>query len=317
MYNHTKDDSNQTLTSPQNNDDNINKEILSITVDVPFTFQDAIKNKYASKWLKAINDELQNLYENHIMTFVDKLPEGKKPIKTRWIFNVKRDGNNIIIKFKALLVAKGYSQIRGIDYELIFSPTLSIDSIKLIIALAAYLHWEIFQLDIKAAYLNAKLDKDIYVTIPQGDRNYGKGYWKLNKALYCFKQSGRQWNETITSFLISIGFKQLISEQCIFKKIHNNIVTCIIGLYVDDMIITGTKTEIHKTINLIKNRFKISNCGPINYLLGIKVEKQDFKYSISQISYIENILSKFKINNTRKAKTPCTGDNLNENKQHF
>jgi len=150
-------------------------------MDAPLTFNQAITSKYKDNWLEAINDELKNLYDNNIMSLVFELPYNKKPIRTKCVFTIKRDRNNNIIKFKARIVAKGSSQIRGIDYELTFTPILSIDSIKLIIALAARFNWEIFQLDIKAAYLNAKLDKDIYVTIPQGDKNYGKGFWKLKK----------------------------------------------------------------------------------------------------------------------------------------
>ena len=292
-------------------------EISNINLDAPLSFKEAVTSKYKTKWLSAINDELNNLYDNNIMSFVKKLPEGKKPIKTKWIFNIKRDSNNNIEKFKARLVAKGFSQIRGIDYELTFSPTLSIDSLKFIIALASKLHWDIFQLDIKAAYLNAKLDKNIYVTIPQGDSNHGKGFWKLNRALYGLKQSGIQWNETITSFFKGIGFQQLISESCIFKKNMHGKASCIIGIYVDDMIITGKSIEISKTIRTIKNKFKISKCEHINYLLGIKVENNNFRYSVSQTNYIENVLSKFKVHNTRKAKTPCTGDNVNENRNPF
>ena len=142
-----------------------NGEIASISMDAPLTFNQAITSTYKKKWLEAINDELKNLYDNNIMSLVFELPYNKKPIRTKWVFTIKRDSNNNIIKFKARIVAKGYSQIRGIDYELTFSPTLSIDSIKLIISLAAKFNWEIFQLDIKAAYLNAKLDKDIYVMI--------------------------------------------------------------------------------------------------------------------------------------------------------
>ena len=294
-----------------------NGEIANISMDAPLTFYEAISGEHKDKWMEAINDELKNLYDNNIMTLVFELPSNKKPIRTKWVFTIKRDSNNNIIKFKARIVAKGYSQIRGIDYELTFSPTLSIDSIKLIISLAARFNWEIFQLDIKAAYLNAKLDKDIYVIIPQGDKNYGKGYWKLNKALYGLKQSGRRWNETITNFLINNGFQQLVSEPCIFKRSRKGMTTCIVGIYVDDMIITGKTQEIKNTISLIKNNFKISNCERINYLLGIKVEKKGKKYSISQTNYIENILTKFKVNNTRKAKTPCTGDNINENNNLF
>ncbi len=110
----------------------------------------------------------------------------------------------------------------------------------------------------------------------------------------------------------------MISEPCIFKKVYdNNKVSCIIGLYVDDMIITGKDFEIRETIRLIKSNFKISNCGPLKYLLGIKVEKHGYKYSISQSKYIEDILQKFNVNNIRRAKTPCTGDNPDENKEPF
>ena len=116
------------------------------------------------------------------------------------------------------------------------------------------------------------------------------------------KQSGSRWNEIITNFLKKNGFQQFVSEPCIFKKTSKGKTTCIVGIYVDDMIITGKTYEIEKTIKLIKNNFKISNCERINYLLGIKVEKKGYKYSISQRNYIENILSKFKVNNTRKAK---------------
>ncbi len=297
--------------------DKDNREVLNITTDIPLNFNDALKSKNRDKWIEAIQNELENLYDNKIMTFVTHLPFNKKAIRTKWVFSVKRDSNNNIIKFKARLVAKGFSQIKGIDYELTFSPTLSIDSLKLIIAIAAKLHWEIIQLDIKAAYLNADLDKEIYTEIPLGDKNYKKGFWRLNKALYGLKQSGRQWNETITKFLISIGFVQLSSEPCIFKKVRNGKISCIIGIYVDDMIITGDKNEMIKCINDIKKEFKVSKCTLIDYLLGIKVEKLGHHYSISQTNFIQNILLKFRINNTRKAKTPCTGDSETENKMPF
>ena len=284
-------------------------------MDVPLTFHDVINSKYKEKLLDAIIEELKNLYCNNVMTFVKLLPPDKKAIKVRWVFN--RDSNNNISKFKARIVAKGYSQVKGINFDLTFSPTLGIDSIKLILVLAAKFKWSVFQLDIKAAYLNANLDKDIYVAISPGDQNYNKGFLKLNKALYGLKQSGRQWNETITSFLKSIGFKQLLSEPCMFAKINSGKTLCIIGLYVDNMIITGKMPFIMQTIHQIKNKFRISKCGHIEYILGIKVEVNNNRYTISQISYIENILSKYKISNIRKTKTPCIGDNITENKTPF
>jgi len=143
------------------------------------------------EWDIAIQEELKNLYDNNTMTFVKKLPRGKRPNSTRWVFAIKKDANNGIIKRKARLVAKGFALRYGIDYELTYSPTLNVDCIKLLLAFAAQFQWTVYKLDFKSAYLNAALYKEIYTEIPYGDENYGKGYWVLNKALDGLKQSGR------------------------------------------------------------------------------------------------------------------------------
>jgi len=128
---------------------------------------------------------------------------------------LKKDENNKIIKRKARLVVRGFAQRYGIDYELTYSPTLNIDYIKLLLAYAAKLQWNVYQLDFKSAYLNAALDKEIYTEIPYGDENYGKGYWVLNKTLYCLKHSGCQCNKTITKFLTKNKFHQ---SMCFLQK---------------------------------------------------------------------------------------------------
>jgi len=136
---------------------------------VPQSYYQATHYSDSQLWIQAIKDELYNLYNNKTMTFVKQLPVGKKAISSRWVFANKSDGLGNVIKHKARFVAKGFSQKFGIVYELTFSPTLNIDCLKLIIAPAVKFHWSILQLDIKAAYLNAVLDKDIYVSIPPGD----------------------------------------------------------------------------------------------------------------------------------------------------
>jgi len=135
------------------------------------------------------------------MTFVKKVPKNKNIISTKWVFSLKRDSEGKISRFKARLFARGFRQKRGIDFQLTYSPTLNIDGLKFIIAIAAKLKWSIFQLDIKAAYLNTPLDKEIYINIPFGDSNFGGGYWKLNNALYDLKQSGLNGIRPLTNFL--------------------------------------------------------------------------------------------------------------------
>ena len=295
-----------------------NKEIMNITKNKPTTFKEAINSPDKLMWIKAINNELDNLYNNKIMTFVRHIPKNTNLISTKWIFTNKTDENNNIIKHKARLVARGFKQIEGKDFNITYSPTLNSESIRIILSIASKMKWKVFQLDIKAAYLNADLDKTLYVNIPEGDKNYKKGFWKLNKALYGLRQAGRQWFLTISNFLIKNGFQQLSSEQCIFKKVKNNKLITLIGLYVDDMLICGSTSETNKIINKIKGRFKISNCEPIKYMLGIKIEKQNNYFLLSQQHLINSLLEQYNITNIKKTRTPCVGDNtISENKTPF
>ena len=285
---------------------------------IPKKFNEAINSNEKKEWLTAIKNELDNLYANKIMTFTKRIPKNTNIISSKWVFTVKRDENNNITKYKARLVARGYKQQKGIDYDITYSPTLNTDSIKLIIALAAKFKWNIQQLDIKAAYLNANIDKTLYIQIPKGDKNFKKGFWRLNRALYGLKQAGRQWFLTISKFLRENGYTQLSSEPCIFKKVINNKLVGLIGLYVDDMMITGNNREIRNIISKLKKRFKISNCEPLRYILGIKIEKDHNDYIISQTHAINTLLEKYNITNIKKQSTPCTGDNLiSENKKPF
>jgi len=152
------------------------------------------------------------------MTFIKIIPKGQNVISTWWVFTSKTEKDNDIIKFMAWLVAREFSQKKGIDFDLTYSPTLYLDCIKLILFIAAMFKWNVHQLYIKADYINADLDKNIYVFIPPGDVNYKKGFLLLNKTLFGLKQSGRKWNIKITNFLIDNGFVQLNSEKCIFKN---------------------------------------------------------------------------------------------------
>eukprot|EP00833_Pecoramyces_ruminatium_P012351 jgi/Orpsp1_1/1186383/evm.model.d7180000050149.1 len=121
-------------------------------------------------------------------------------------------------------------------------------------------------MDIKAAYLNAKLDENIYMELPEGLNQ--KGYCKLNKALYGLKQSGRMWNETLNKVLLKLGFKRFVSDPCVYiKKDKNNKIICLLAVYVDDIIIAGTDSEIDKTKSSIKNNFEATDVGEVDFII--------------------------------------------------
>jgi len=208
------------------------------------------------------------------MTFVKTIPKNANLIATQWVFAIKRNKFNKIIRYKARIVARGDKQKYGVDYIIIYSPTLDIACIRIIIFFASKFKWNIFQLDIQAVYLNAPLKEDVYIKISQGDKNFDKGFWKLNKSLYGLKQSGRNWNFTITKFLLKIGFIQCKSEPCLFFRTNENKhASCIIGLYLDDIIITEQNFDLLYFIQQIKNKISIFNCQSINYILSISIEK--------------------------------------------
>ena len=246
-------------------------------------------------WLKAVDEELNNMKRMRVFTIINKVPKDANIISTRWVLKYKRNSEGKIVKYKARLVAKGYSQIYGVDYKNTFSLTLKQDTLKIIIAIAVQRKFHIHQMDIKAAYLNAKLNEDIYMLLPEGMKQ--KGYCKLNKALYGLKQSGRMWNETLNKVLLKLNFKRFLSDPCVYiKKDKSNEIVCLLAVYVDDIIVTGTDDEIIKTKSLIKNNFEATDVGEVDFIIGIKFVKCNDGYIIHQKKYLNEILNKFNIN---------------------
>jgi len=193
-------------------------------------------------------------------------------------------------------VARGFSQIYSIDYLETFYPTLKQDYIRIIILIAIYYDFEIYQMDIKAVYLNADLEEELYMKIPEECVDYGKGFWKLDKAIYGLKQSGRMWNNKLDTVLTEIGFKRLKSEPCVYilKDKYNKII-CIIAIYVDDLLISGRKRTIDIIKSKIKRKIDLSDLDTVDFIIGIKFIKCKDSYIVHQLSYLKDILKRFKI----------------------
>jgi len=267
-------------------------------------------------WLKAVNEELDNMRRMKVFTIIDEVPKGANIITTRWVLKYKRDSEGRIVKYKARLVARGYDQIYGVDYINTFSPTLKQDTLRIIIAIAVNNKFKIHQMDIKAAYLNAKLDENIYMELPEGLNQ--KGYCKLNKALYGLKQSGRMWNETLNKVLLKLGFKRFVSDPCVYiKKDKNNKIICLLAVYVDDIIIAGTDSEINKTKSSIKNNFEATDVGEVDFIIGIKFVKCKDGYLIHQKKYLNEILNKFDINKYKPTSNTIPVENTILRKKKF
>ena len=152
--------------------------------------------------------EMGSIEENKTWCLVD-LPPGHKPIGLKWVFKVKRDEHGAIVKHKARLVAKGYVQQPGIDFEEVFAPVARLESMHLLLAVAAHESWEVHHMDVKSTFLNGDLQEEVYVSQPAGFIIQGAEHkvLKLKKALYVLRQAPRAWNAKLDSCLLSLGFQ--------------------------------------------------------------------------------------------------------------
>ena len=230
--------------------------------ETPVTIEDALSGPYAQEWRAAIDLELSQIEKYKIWRKVVK-PANAHVVGTKWVFKIKRKKDHSIDKFRARLVVKGYAQVKGIDYNELFSPVIRHTSLRTLLSLAAAESWSIDQMDVRVAFFNGELDEDIYISEPDG-AGYGLlpgEVLKLEKALYGLKQAPRCWNKELSSFLMECKFRRCITDPCIFVK-HSDEGVCIIGVYVDDMLVMGDdKTEIENIKEKLKNRFEIDDLG--------------------------------------------------------
>ncbi|WRX11509.1 Reverse transcriptase [Theobroma cacao] len=193
--------------------------------DEPKTYEEAMLDIDSEKWLDAMET-------NQVWTLVDP-PEGIKPIGCKWVFKRKTDVNGKVQTFKARLVAKGYKQRQGIDFEETFSPIAMLKSIRILLAIAAYHDYEIWQMDVKTSFLNGNLQEEVYMTQPEGfisNANANK-VCKLQKSIYRLKQASQSWNIHFNEVVKGFDFIKNEDEPCVYKKIYRDRSKRLIGLF--------------------------------------------------------------------------------------
>ncbi|CAA7389097.1 unnamed protein product [Spirodela intermedia] len=156
---------------------------------------------------------------NRTWSLVD-LPHGRRAIGLKWVYKVKRDENRAVAKYKARLVVKCYAHRQGIDYDEVFAPVARLDTVRLLIALAAHEGWEVHHMDVKLAFLNGDLKEEVYVEQPAGFISTGNEHkvFKLKKALYGLHQAPRAWNAKLDETLLSFRFRRSPSEHTIYTR---------------------------------------------------------------------------------------------------
>lgn len=271
----------------------------------PKTYSEIESHSDKSKWLDAVNEELDSMKENNVWDLVLR-PDKKKLLKSKWVFRVKEDANGNTVRYKARLVAKGFLQTAGIDYEETYSPVAKLSTIRIVLAASVKKRLHLHQLDVKAAFLYGDLKETIYMEIPDGLKAPQNHVCKLRKSLYGLKQSPRCWNHKFNDFIVQQGFKRSLHDSCLYTMFQDNSILYLL-LYVDDVLIAGNNLQIiEKLKDDLSNVFKMSDCGPLTYYLGTKIEYElsNGIMKLSQHTHIEKILEKFSMSDCNPMRTP-------------
>jgi hypothetical protein len=263
-----------------------------------------MKSNDADEWVKAYQYEIDALSKNDMWDLVN-LPPGRKAVKSKWVHKIKSDG-----RYRARLVAKGFTQIPGIDFDETFSPVARFESLRLLLALAALEDWEIHQLDVKSAFLNGVLDEEIYMEQPQGFIIPGQEHkvCRLKKAIYGLKQASRAWNQQFHGVLTELGFTRTYSDAGVYVY-HQRTGDgpLIVILYVDDITIMGRSLKAVKKLKSdLAERYEITDLGEISSYLGIKItrDRPTKRLDIDQSGYIKDLLDRFGMTDANTHNTP-------------
>ncbi|GJY81087.1 putative ribonuclease H-like domain-containing protein [Tanacetum coccineum] len=218
----------------------------------------------------------------------------------------KKDERGIVVRNKARLVAQGYTQEEGIDYDDVFAPVARIEAIRLFLAYASFMNFVVYQMDVKSAFLYGKIEEEVYVCQPLGfeDPEFPDRVYKVEKALYGLHQAPRAWYETLSTYLLENRFQRGIIDKTLFiKKVKGHIL--LVQIYVDDIIFGSTKKELCTEFEkLMHKKFQMSSMGELTFFLGLQVMQKEDGIFISQDKYVDEILKKFGFSTMRIASTP-------------
>ncbi|KRZ83588.1 Retrovirus-related Pol polyprotein from transposon TNT 1-94 [Trichinella sp. T8] len=244
--------------------------VLTTQTSSPSSFHEAMQSVDAADWRKAMEEELHSLEENSVWALVDP-PSGKKVLDSRWVLRIKTKSDGSVDRYKVRLVAKGYMQRPGIDYDETFSPVARFDTVRALLSIAAVKRLKIQQFDVKTAFLYGALKEEVYVKQPEGFENGTNQVYKLNRSLYGLKQGPRCWNLRLVEFLRKQGLKQSSADPCLFARMKERS-KLLVAIYVDDGIVAGSDTdEMEQFLAVMKKEFKIKQ-GPLDTFLGMGIK---------------------------------------------
>lgn len=280
-------------------------------------YHQAMKRPDKEMWQEAINSELESLSKMRTWELAE-LPKDKKAIGSKWIFRVKRDNQNNITKYKARLVALGCHQKPGSDYEEIYASVVSKTSLRIFLAAVNQMHLHLHQMDIETAFLNAKLEEEVYLKIPAGIQNNNETkVLKLNRSLYGLKQAPRAWNNDLTKTLKDLNFTCVEVDQNVLKCRAKE-EECYLCFYVDDILIASKNQKLIQNVKkMIQDKYKATDMGEAKNFLGITIHRKQNTgiLEMEQTNKVKEYLKEHQMSDCKPNKIPLSVPLTNEEEQ--
>lgn len=271
----------------------------------PNSADEAMKTPQADEWKHAMDAEMASLLEHNTWTIED-MPQGAKSLPCRWCFKVKRTATGKIERFKARLVAKGFKQVQGIDFEEVFAPVSKHTTMRYVLSEVAARDLELKQADVGTAFLNGELEEPIWMDQPPHYASGGPAAkCKLHKTIYGLKQAPRAWYAKLNSTLSEFGLSVSDADPGLYHSEKEG-ATLLVLVYVDDLLIAGTKTEVAALMQRLKERFTIRDLGDSAFFLGMEIlrDRKSRTLALSQRKYTRDILKRFEMQDCKPRSLP-------------
>ncbi|CAI7865162.1 unnamed protein product [Closterium sp. NIES-53] len=273
--------------------------------DDPRTHTEALASPDAPLWKQAMEKELASIKENGVFELVDP-PKGAYLVGCKWVLKKKLGADGSVERYKARLVAQGYTQREGEHYSETFAPVAKVSTSRVLLALAASLDLEVEQLDVCTAFLYGLLMEEVYMRQPPGYDDGSGRVWKLKRTLYGLKQSPRGWYKRIDDFLLQQGFARSECDSALYvlKEGEKQLVLL---LYVDDLLLfSDSKDLIREVKQRLGAEFTMRDLGPVTYYLGMHVDRDRAKGTIHlhQEKYVKGLVESFGMGDSKPVGTP-------------
>ena len=298
--------------------------------ETPVSFSRATSSQDASKWIKAMQEETSNLENRGTWDIVPR-PSGKRLVSNKWVFKIKTRADGSVERYKARLVARGFSQQKGVDYNETYAPVTTAETLRTMLAVATAKQLKTKHIDIKAAYLHADVEEDIYMELPEGyeipssARSGGGGgatraadeqvlCCKLKKSLYGLRQAGHNWQKLLDAQLSAMGLQATESDECLYvQSTSDDDDYLIAAVYVDDVTVAyRSQATFDRFLRKLSQVVEVGTCEDLQWYLGIKVSRDATSTLMSQAQYSREVLEMHGMMDCKPTKSPAATDRLSD-----